>query len=166
MEKIKINPGNCVKLNSGIVALITKDEKLVHIKTGEIISSLKKYDDNLRNIPMKTIGETNFDIEKVYEDIELKKTIFSANRYDKNLVKYFVDKDFEYFYRDEEDNYFVSREEPVIVEHYFKFEGKEHIVSKIVSSSETTFNLTILADLLPHIEQNTYENFKNFIEKE
>ena len=166
MEKIKINPGNCVKLKNGIIALVDENNKLIDIKAGRIVSDLKKFDKNFANIPLNKVGENRFDIEIVYKNIKLDNIIYIVKTYNKDLIKHFINKDFCYFYRDEKDNYFVSREEPVILEHYFQLDGKEHIYTEIATPIDTTFNVTILVDLIPNIEQNTYENFKNFIEEE
>lgn len=166
MNKFNIEPGNCVKLRNGIIALVDENNKLIDVKTGRITSNLKKFDENFANIPLNKVGENGFDIEIVYENIKLDKIIYTVKTYNKDLIKYFINKDFCYFYRDKKDNYFVSKEEPVILEHRFDFDGKEHIYDEIVSPIDNTFNITILADLIPNIEQNNYENFKNFIEKE
>ena len=157
---MKIEPGNYVKLNNGVIALVTQDEKLIHIETGAIVSTLKKYNDQLMNASLNEIGENGFDIEEIYEDMTLKKIIYKAVRYNKELVKELINQKLIYLCK--RDNLYLSKEKPTVI-----VNSSNPSEKLIVFEKDTLlYEINFLSNLLPDIEQNTFIDLTELEPKE
>lgn len=165
---MKINPGNCVKLKNGIIALVDENDKLIDIKTGRIVSDLKKFDKNFANIPLNKVGESRFDIEIVYENIKLDNIIYTVNHsYNKGLIEAAYEFGARYLVNDN-NNLFFTNIQPYKTQNICD-ETDRFIhwnTEEILENSKTfLFEVNWCKSFLPFVKENDFIVLEELLEK-
>ena len=118
MNKDGLKAGNVVKIKDGRFCVITKDTKLMDLKTGYIITALDCYNEDLT---YSSSGYYNgmqcsqLEITTVYENYTLKTLLWKKGvmlTEHERIILTYISKQYNYIARDENGHLFVYKRKP------------------------------------------------------